>query len=413
MSLWHALEDAGGQAAAVEWREMVAPDWSWAHPLFRRTGETVEFVCVAGNVRRVVVHSADHIVTVPEEGGHAIPIARSEVEVLRLDHRLLTRWICDALGFKAVEGGSGFDTHREVARVQVTSGTVCPVYLSVSDEPSLREGGIYRLLAAQREPAIILVPHAPLSPEAQIVVRYARGCVLLLADALAVSSTGVLAKTDLAERTLGDFAAVVEHWEKGVQVEEPFLFEKVGSDVWCVAFHRKRGYVAQTRAKGIPYIQHLLAQPHQVIDAPDLERMVEGGLPLGKPALGTEVVDAEDLPELEKALDGMRDDLQVAREDRDDARVATLAEKVERLETYIATARGFNGRVRLVGDDLERMRSRVSNAITRAIEVIGVEVPALGVHLDKSLNTGKTLSYTPDVTFGWQFGRSGTSGVPV
>lgn len=414
MSLWHALESIDGLAAGeIEWRDVLGPDWEWAESLLRRTGETVESVFMAGEVHRVVVHAPNRVVAVPECGGSAKPIERDHIEVLRLDWRQFSKWVLATLGFKPGEGKhTGGGLARDIGRVQVTPGTICPVHFCAIGDPALREAAVYRLLAEQREPSIILIPDSALSPETHVVVRYCSGCVLRLADAIAPSRAHPT-RTNVAERQLADFAVAVEHWEKGVHVEDPFRYEQVGKNVWCVAFNRQRGFVTETKAKGLRYIQHLLARPHQQIDVNDLEEMVTGDTSLGAPAFGSQVVNEEDLPGLRKALRELKEDRQIATDDADHAEVAKLSEKIGKLEAYIGSARGFNDRVRLVGDDLERLRSRLSNAIVRAIEVIGDEVTPLGTHLENAINRGKTMSYTPDSPIPWVFGQSGTSRVPA
>lgn len=65
----------------------------------------------------------------------------------------------------------------------------------------------------------------------------------------------------------------------------------------------------------------------------------------------------------------------------------------------IKSAQGLGGRVRQKFD-AERSRKTVCKAISRSIEK---EYPELGLHLHKSINLGREVSYSPDVVVDWLF----------
>ncbi len=54
-----------------------------------------------------------------------------------------------------------------------------------------------------------------------------------------------------------------------------------------------------------------------------------------------------------------------------------------------------------LGDDGDRARKSVSNAIARAIGIIEKQRPALARHLDHSIRMGQFLSYSPEVPVDW------------
>lgn len=68
----------------------------------------------------------------------------------------------------------------------------------------------------------------------------------------------------------------------------------------------------------------------------------------------------------------------------------------------IKSAQGLGGRVRQKFD-AERSRKTVCKAISRSIEAIEKEYPELGLHLHKSINLGREVSYSPDVVVDWLF----------
>jgi hypothetical protein len=74
----------------------------------------------------------------------------------------------------------------------------------------------------------------------------------------------------------------------------------------------------------------------------------------------------------------------------------------EWIESELANAKGLGGKIRKLGDDRNKVRNRVGNAIRRALEKIKQYDRPLSDHLQKPiLNLGHTLSYVPRDGLTW------------
>lgn len=90
-------------------------------------------------------------------------------------------------------------------------------------------------------------------------------------------------------------------------------------------------------------------------------------------------------------------------------RSPTRLDDIEELEkekgwitSELAKARGLKGRKRQLGDDRNRVRNRVCNAIRRALKQVSQFDARLGEHLLKPiLNLGHTISYVPRDGTSW------------
>ncbi|MFV1989444.1 MAG: hypothetical protein ACC652_01745, partial [Acidimicrobiales bacterium] len=58
--------------------------------------------------------------------------------------------------------------------------------------------------------------------------------------------------------------------------------------------------------------------------------------------------------------------------------------------------------VRSSSAELERARVRVTKAIRRSIQLIGEQSPALGTHLETSVETGRRCLYSPPQGAAWE-----------
>jgi hypothetical protein len=71
------------------------------------------------------------------------------------------------------------------------------------------------------------------------------------------------------------------------------------------------------------------------------------------------------------------------------------------LAETVARDFGLGGRVRRVGDPLERARKTVSTRIRRTIVTVERAHPELGRHLERSIDTGTWCAYRPAEPVDW------------
>jgi hypothetical protein len=170
---------------------------------------------------------------------------------------------------------------------------------------------------------------------------------------------------------------------------------------------------------GFAYLRALLGRPGEEIPAVELSAV-------GRPAGGTRGKLDEDLPRAagfgaDPTMDGPYARAASARLREVDELIAQLEaaspadvpDRLERLEELgrerqqlaeqLGATHGLNGRPRpLGGTAAERARTRVGNAIDRALVRIAADDPALAAHLSRpTLTPGKAFRYAPDPPVAW------------
>jgi len=107
------------------------------------------------------------------------------------------------------------------------------------------------------------------------------------------------------------------------------------------------------------------------------------------------VLDDQVLADYRKIYLEITRDFEEAKRDNDHARVAELEKQGETFSAEIKKATGLGGRKREQSDS-ERVRKNVSNAVTRAIDAVALELEQLGKHLRNAINSGSAFSYDPE-----------------
>ncbi|MFO0856143.1 MAG: hypothetical protein U0640_02160 [Phycisphaerales bacterium] len=184
-------------------------------------------------------------------------------------------------------------------------------------------------------------------------------------------------------------------------VVSEFYFRRRGR-VWNLGFRGKSGDIPNRDARGLAYIQHLLARPGQKISVEDLEEMVTANVAVRAAAHGQEVADPDAMKAYFDELVELREELDDAITGDNDEMQRRLTKQIEELSSQVRKMLGLNGRVRRVGDEGEQMRSRVSKAITRARDEIKEDLPELSAHLH-AIRCGRVVVYEPDELFSWEF----------
>jgi len=176
------------------------------------------------------------------------------------------------------------------------------------------------------------------------------------------------------------------------------VFRKAGA-VWTLSFQGKTVYLPDR--VGLGYIADLLRTPQVAIEAAQLAGVsVEStklvalpGIPLADENTLKSV--RAELREKETALAGLHEG--------DWPRKAALQGEISKLERYLGEVETHHGQSRKVSGTAQRARTRVTNAINRAIEDISKQHPVLGLHLKKSIKTGTAPIYDPAEIPDWQF----------
>lgn len=399
---WQALEVVPAlSTAAIEWKTLLGDDWEWAQPMLRATGESAEIVLLFGQPHRVVVHAPGRISAVPLEGGRSRRLAVDDIQILRVDVRGLERAIGEAFRIELADTRLGVSLARNLGRIRLTAATACAVRLCNRCGPDATQTEVFRLLAAADSPTIILTARRIEDYDVQYVIRLRHCLYLALEDALGITEGGLVAMTAGARHQLQQFAAVVQRWESDDAPEGAYRFQRVGR-VWVLAFEDRVCYVPHRDAGGLAYVQQLLARPHQAVPVEDVEKLVTGEMALDAIVLGEEVIDREGLRRVWIEMRRLRAELDRAKDDHNHADEARIQAELDDLDGEVRKLHGLNDRVRRSGDDVERLRTKITNAIRRSILLLEDEHPPLAGHL-RALDLGKVMAYRPATDVPWAF----------
>jgi hypothetical protein len=127
----------------------------------------------------------------------------------------------------------------------------------------------------------------------------------------------------------------------------------------------------------------------------------EGAIVLGQSDAGP-VLDEHAVRAYHTRLNEIKQEFGEARTNNDLGKIDALESEKEWIESELATAKGLGGKIRKLGDDRNKVRNRVGNAIRRALEKIKQYDRPLSDHLQKPiLYLGHTLSYVPRDGLTW------------
>src|SRR5262249_51687522 len=162
-------------------------------------------------------------------------------------------------------------------------------------------------------------------------------------------------------------------------------------EVWAITFEGKTVHLKHS--KGLADLALLLSQP-----GTDLEAI---GLAQGNSSRRTPAAPGDPMLD-RRALVSYRTRLRELEGRLDEAEARDNPEGYSRLEAErqalvdeLRRATGLGGRTRRLGDEAERARKAVSSRIRLSIAAIQAAHPALGEHLEHSIETGTLCSYSP------------------
>jgi class 3 adenylate cyclase len=191
------------------------------------------------------------------------------------------------------------------------------------------------------------------------------------------------------------------------------IFRREG-DFWTIAYE---GKIARLRdAKGLHYIAHLLAHPGEEIRALDLVTRIGGGgeetvekasaedlarsdTVAGNLGHAGEILDAQAKADYQRRLTELEEELEEAREFKDEERIAKAEDEREALGRELKGAIGLAGRDRRSASATERGRIAVTKAIRLSLNKISENDASLGKLLSTTIKTGTVCAYVPDDRF--------------
>jgi hypothetical protein len=171
------------------------------------------------------------------------------------------------------------------------------------------------------------------------------------------------------------------------------IFHKSG-DFWDLKFGGESVLVRSS--KGMKYIAELLQCPGKDVHVSQLLGAVEGqGGDLWFGSAGI-VLDETARQQYKKRWQELKNQGAKAEHSGDWNRLERIEEEQDQLKGQLASAIGLGGRDRKADDEVERLRKRVSRAISTAIKAIGKHHRQLADHLSSHVEPGQFCSYRGD-----------------
>jgi tetratricopeptide (TPR) repeat protein len=204
-----------------------------------------------------------------------------------------------------------------------------------------------------------------------------------------------------------------EKGEHPTEVQSQAIFCREG-DFWTIAYEGKTWRLKD--AKGLHYIAHLIAHPGEEIRALDLVTRIGGGgeetaekasaedLSRSDTATGDlghagEILDAQAKAAYQRRLSELEDELEEAREFKNEELIAKAEDEKEALGRELRGAIGLAGRDRRSASATERGRIAVTKAIRLSLNKIAENDASLGKLLSTTIKTGTVCAYVPDARF--------------
>src|SRR5262249_40878730 len=100
-----------------------------------------------------------------------------------------------------------------------------------------------------------------------------------------------------------------------------------------------------------------------------------------------------------RRLTELREEIEEAREFRDDERAARAQEEIDALAHELKGAIGLAGRARRAASSVERARIAATRALRLELREIAGNDPTLGKLLSTTIKTGTVCAYLPDDRF--------------
>lgn len=174
-------------------------------------------------------------------------------------------------------------------------------------------------------------------------------------------------------------------------------FERV-DEGWRISFGDETCFVRHR--KGLSMLHALLCQPGEELSALALSSVGEGAAAHELTVLDTSqpVVDDEAIAAYRRRLDALAHELDRADRRGDVEASNRVTAEFDAIAGELAAARGLGGQPRVMTDEAERARVRVTKSIRAAIQRIDEVAPAAAAHLEANVRTGRFCVYDRGAT---------------
>jgi hypothetical protein len=400
---WQAIESLPSLAAvAAEWQSLLGGEYDLIKPFFHpRTGWATSFPNIGASLPyQVVDHGSDDIVGVCHETGETISLAKSQLVVYELDRHRLAERLAEAWGIDCGGGPEDWSgTTTFLGQFTSAAATCYATFLAFPHESEDLHVIAAQLIAEKRAPFILFAPTRQwLRRAAETAMRF-HGCKFVsLAEALTVPRRGHFEPVIPLESITAKAMEVARGMKDGRKVETGRNVFRLEGDFWTLTFADKTAPLKDSL--GLKCIAHLISKKGYDVHASVLRAVATKNI-MVTPSAGIEVLGPEGIERYKARREDLVEQREEAKEFNDVARHEQIQEEIYALDQQIISAQGLGGRIRKTKDQAANARTSLTNAISRAIELIQQKHASLARHLDKSIRTGKFMSYSPETDVDW------------
>lgn len=396
--LWRTLESVPGlKAVKAEWSARLSTEFDSLQTFLLPTNELA--TCYPdpdiATPLPIVRHAFDDFVAIRPGGGEPLVLKRTDVLVHRFDVGRLAREISVALGLSnSINEVSSAQFAMQLGTLPLSLGAK-PAFLTIVQDSQELPATIETIASRAGQPYLLVTPTRRwIAPRIESLLRNTSGHLLPAAELVRVATSGEWRTACSVAQLVGAIFGLQSDAEAAKSVF------RLRGEYWQLAFEGKTAFLKDS--VGLGYIAHLLMKPDHNIPAVMLLAARTGFDPLIASGSSGESLDDEARKNYEECYVDLNADLEEARENHDDGRIAKLEGELESLANELASATGLGGRAR-ESNDADRVRKSVSNRVSQDIARIKKKLEPLGKHLEASISSGLLFRYSPERKVDWIF----------
>jgi ElaB/YqjD/DUF883 family membrane-anchored ribosome-binding protein len=368
---------------------------------------------------RIVIHRSGRIVGIDDEDyDNQLALTKADIIKHQFDLNMFRNEMCAGLGLTPDTQEIGYwDRIIPWGTWEPEKGVAFPVSLSlVNFSRDFHARILTFILERQGLGNIVLTPtRSEWEGNIEELARKNKVLLVPLNDILQIENDRITATPEWNEYLIA-FCKMVERDLPSTLHQKPLgnLFAKRGE--WLLRFSGKE-ISLNGHLQGPAFVRCLMMKPHQEIHVEQLWKEVFGN---GKGSIvksvtetdedwnsflssGEEVMDATGRAEYQKRLLQLRRDRADAIMDNDAAWLERINQETETISAQLRTIVNEKGRVRMLGNERDKLRLRIRKNITKMIDIISQSHTELAEHFRKFIEMGEYMVYRPSEPIKWLF----------
>ena len=390
--LWPALESVPGlRAILAEWKFRFSSEFEVLRRFLVVTNEVATSYPVFefGEPFSIVQHSIDDYSAIDPNGGQALALRQSDVLVHRFDFVQFARIVGKALKSDGDPQRLGAGDHLlRIGTLPIDLGGR-PVFFVMPFDSMGLSAAADTIASISHQPYLLLVPTRDLvNANIESAIGRNDGQLVAIGEILQIDSRSQFQISSSATHSIRSMFGAGPSGN---------VF-KCDGDAWTISFEGKSIHLTDT--VGLKYIARLLREPNRAFPLLDLHEQVTGVNSLVAKGTSGELLTQETRAVYKSRYCELEAELQTAEANNDLGQGEKLQIEMHELQQEVSRSTGIGGRSR-ENSDFERIRKKISEAITRDINRIGKSHQGLSTHLSNCITKGVVCRYQPDSEKDW------------